>query len=71
MPDALETAKNRWIDERNPVHIVLIASGRDDVIDFCLPGHERKLLGGWYELEGVYGAKYRWMGPRASALLLV
>ncbi len=47
----------------------LYPGDRQDVIDFCLPNHERKLLEGWYELEGVFGAKYRWMGARASARL--
>jgi len=47
----------------------LYPGDRQDVIDFCLPNHERKLLEGWYELEGVFGAKYRWMGARASAKL--
>ncbi|MBV8842063.1 MAG: class I SAM-dependent methyltransferase [Bryobacterales bacterium] len=42
---------------------------RDDIIDFGLPGHERQLLEGWYELEGVYGNKYRWIGAQASARL--
>jgi len=43
---------------------------RPDVIDFCLPQHERQLLEGWYELEGVFGNKYRWIGPYASAKLV-
>ncbi len=42
---------------------------RDDIIDFSLPGHERQLLDGWYDLEGVFGNKYRWIGARASAKL--
>jgi SAM-dependent methyltransferase len=42
---------------------------RADIIDFSLPGHERQLLDGWYELEGVFGNKYRWIGARASARL--
>jgi ubiquinone/menaquinone biosynthesis C-methylase UbiE len=42
---------------------------RADIIDFSLPGHDRKLLDGWYELEGVYGNRYRWIGARASAML--
>jgi SAM-dependent methyltransferase len=42
---------------------------RDDIIDFSLPGHERQLLEGWYEVEGVFGNKYRWIGARASAKL--
>jgi len=47
----------------------LYPGDRDDVIDFCLPNHEAKLLEGWYELEGVFGGKYRWIGAKASARL--
>jgi ubiquinone/menaquinone biosynthesis C-methylase UbiE len=47
----------------------LYPGDRDDLIDFCLPDHERKLLDGWHELEGVFGGKYRWMGASASAKL--
>lgn len=43
---------------------------RDDIIDFSLPGHEQRLLGEWYPLEGVHGNKYRWIGARADARLL-
>src|SRR5882724_12500279 len=32
----------------------LYPGDRDDVIDFCVPNHEQKLLDGWYELEGVF-----------------
>lgn len=42
---------------------------REDIIDFSLPGHEKQLLEGWYEVEGVFGNKYRWMGATASAIL--
>jgi hypothetical protein len=42
---------------------------RDDIIDFSLPSHQRQLLEGWYELEGVFGNKYRWIGARAAAKL--
>lgn len=42
---------------------------RDDIIDFSLPGHEQRLLGEWYPLEGVHGNKYRWIGARADARL--
>ena len=42
---------------------------RDDIIDFSVPGHERRLLGEWYELEGVHGNKYRWIGAGAAARL--
>ena len=40
-----------------------------DAIDFSLPGHESKLLEGWYDLEGIFGNKYRWIGASASAVL--
>jgi hypothetical protein len=42
---------------------------REDTIDFSLPGHASRLLDGFYELEGVYGNKYRWIGARASVCL--
>ena len=42
---------------------------RADIIDFSLPDHGRQLLEGWYDLEGVYGNKYRWIGAQASARL--
>jgi hypothetical protein len=41
----------------------------DDLIDFSQPGHERNLVNGWYDLEGVFGNKYRWIGERATARL--
>jgi ubiquinone/menaquinone biosynthesis C-methylase UbiE/uncharacterized protein YbaR (Trm112 family) len=42
---------------------------RDDIIDFSLPGHEQRLIGDWYPLEGVHGNKYRWIGERGDARL--
>lgn len=48
----------------------LYPGDREDVIDFCLPQHESRLIEGWYELEGVFGNKYRWIGPYASARLV-
>jgi ubiquinone/menaquinone biosynthesis C-methylase UbiE len=48
----------------------LYPGDREDVIDFCVPGHESRLLEGWHELEGVFGNKYRWMGQHASARLV-
>lgn len=42
---------------------------RADIIDFSQPGHDGHLLEGWYELEGVFGNKYRWIGERAVARL--
>jgi ubiquinone/menaquinone biosynthesis C-methylase UbiE len=47
----------------------LYPGDRDDIIDFSQPGHERHLLDGWYDLEGVFGNKYRWIGARATARL--
>ena len=47
----------------------LYPGDRDDVIDFSLPEHAARLLDGWYELEGVFGNRYRWIGARASARL--
>ncbi|MDQ6700460.1 MAG: methyltransferase domain-containing protein [Acidobacteriota bacterium] len=49
--------------------IELYPGDRADIIDFSVPGHEARLLQGWYELEGVKGAEYRWIGARASAVL--
>lgn len=48
----------------------LYPGDRDDLIDFSRPGHERLLGEGFYELEGVFGNKYRWMGERATARLV-
>ncbi len=48
----------------------LYPGDRGDVIDFCQPNHGERLLDGWYDLEGVYGNKYRWIGERASARLV-
>jgi len=47
----------------------LYPGDRDDLIDFCQPGHELRLGDGWYDLEGVFGNKYRWIGARATARL--
>src|SRR5262245_49485399 len=47
----------------------LYPGDRDDVIDFCLPSHQSRLGEGWHELEGVFGNKYRWIGPRATLKL--
>ena len=48
----------------------LYPGDREDVIDFCLPSHAERLIGDWYELEGVFGNKYRWIGEHASARLV-
>jgi SAM-dependent methyltransferase/uncharacterized protein YbaR (Trm112 family) len=47
----------------------LYPGDRDDVIDFSIPQHAARLLDGWYDVEGVFGNMYRWIGPRASARL--
>ena len=47
----------------------LYPGDRGDVIDFSVPSHAAKLIGDWYELEGVFGNKYRWIGEHASARL--
>lgn len=47
----------------------LYPGDRPDTIDFSIESHTAHLLGGWYEQEGSYGGKYRWMGPRASVWL--
>ncbi len=47
----------------------LYPGDRQDVIDFSIPGHESKLLAGFYDVEGVYGNKYRWIAGTAEALL--
>jgi hypothetical protein len=48
----------------------LYPGDREDTIDFSHPGHEKRLLGSWYQLEGVYGNKYRWIGASASVRLV-
>jgi hypothetical protein len=48
----------------------LYPGDREDIIDFALPGHERRLVGHWHELEGVFGNKWRWIGPTAQARLV-
>ena len=47
----------------------LYPGDRDDIIDFSIEGHEKKLLGNWHNLEGDHGNKYRWIGARADARL--
>ena len=47
----------------------LYPGDRLDTVDFSSESHTRHLVDGWYELEGAFGGKYRWMGPTASAWL--
>ncbi len=42
---------------------------RADILDISRPDHEARLGEGWYAVEGVFGNKFRWIGPRASAKL--
>ena len=47
----------------------LYPGDREDLIDFSVPSHTERLGEGWYELEGDFGNKYRWIGGHASAVL--
>jgi ubiquinone/menaquinone biosynthesis C-methylase UbiE len=47
----------------------LYPGDREDLIDFSRPSHVSHLEEGWYEVEGSFGNKYRWIGERASARL--
>jgi SAM-dependent methyltransferase len=47
----------------------LYPGDREDIIDFSLPGHEKRLIGRWHDVEGVFGNKWRWIGDRAEAKL--
>jgi ubiquinone/menaquinone biosynthesis C-methylase UbiE len=47
----------------------LYPGDREDVVDFSRPSHKGHLLDGWYELEGIFGNKYRWIGRKASVWL--
>ena len=47
----------------------LYPGDRADVADFSLPSHSAHLGEGWYDLEGDFGNKYRWIGARATAVL--
>jgi SAM-dependent methyltransferase len=44
----------------------LYPGDRGDICDFSLASHEDRLREGWYELEGVFGNKYRWINDRAT-----
>jgi len=48
----------------------LYPGDREDIIDFATPEHEVRLLAGWHRVEGVFGNRYRWLGPRAAARLV-
>jgi len=47
----------------------LYPGDREDILDFSQPSHSRHLGAGWYDLEGDFGNKYRWIGRRATAQL--
>ncbi len=51
--------------ERNELY----PGDRDDILDVSRPSHAHLLGDGWYQVEGVYGNKYRWIGPHAAAVL--
>ena len=43
----------------------LYPGSRADIIDFCQGDCADRLIEGFHEIEGVFGNKYRWIGPRA------
>jgi SAM-dependent methyltransferase len=47
----------------------LYPGDRADILDFSLVGHERRLMGGFHEVEGVFGNRFRWMEGRAVVRL--
>jgi SAM-dependent methyltransferase/uncharacterized protein YbaR (Trm112 family) len=47
----------------------LYPGDRGDILDCSLPGHERRLGPGWWQVEGVFGNKYRWIAGRAALTL--
>ncbi len=47
----------------------LYPGSQPDVLVFSKPGHERGLVEGFYELEGEFGNKFRWIGARAAVIL--
>lgn len=47
----------------------LYPGDRDDLMDCSLPGHAEHLGTGWYEVEGTFGNRYRWIAGRAVATL--
>lgn len=54
---------------RSPDKAELYPGDRGDIVDFTSPGHEKRLLGKWYAVEGVFGNKWRWIGACAEARL--
>lgn len=47
----------------------LYPGDRGDTVDFSVADHGKRLLDGWYDVEGIFGNKYRWIGAKASAKL--
>lgn len=47
----------------------LYPGDRADIIDFSQNPHEDRLVSGFFDLEGIYGNKYRWIGAAAVAQL--
>jgi hypothetical protein len=66
-PDAFEALLRCLLPSADRAE--LYPGDRADTIDFTLPGHTARLGEGGYELEGIYGNRYRSMGARASARL--
>jgi SAM-dependent methyltransferase len=48
----------------------LYPGSREDLIDFTQPDHSERLRSGWGDLEGVFGAKYRWLSDAPARALL-
>ena len=79
--DAEETLECRQCSYRSPLEggvynllrsadkAELYPGDREDIVDFSLPGHERRLVGEWYAVEGVFGNKWRWIGNTAELSL--
>ncbi len=47
----------------------LYPGDRGDIVDMSVAGHERALGEGWHQAEGVFGNKFRWIGPAARLRL--
>ncbi len=47
----------------------LYPGDRGDIVDMSVPSHECALGEGWHKVEGVFGNKYRWLGPKAALRL--
>jgi SAM-dependent methyltransferase len=43
---------------------------RPDILNFSKPGHESGLFEGFFDNEGSFGNRYRWIGPKAAFRLI-